>query len=667
MHHLHCSRRHTLLALALALVLSLGTLSTPHTLTAQGPADAIGLQNLLTVGEGRYTALAISDDDRRLALGLATGEVHIYTLPAVDAVPDPNNRIVIEAHDSAITSLAFNGPTELASTATGENAVKIWNVQNRSLRVGLAGPAGSQVAFSPDGRWLALGVPNESKVDVLNAVSFQRQYVAETLETSDNDGILALTFSPDGQRLAFSTRNAGVFLVNVTNRTVTGNYVGPAPLNTLTFEPQTGSQLVGSVGAPTLSFVALDGFTLAEVVPPTANDPNTDGLYAQEGFAQRFSDDGAFRVGTANRQAVAPFGQPLLATFALLAPDAATTNFVVAGNSPALDVAVTSDARFIYGLTPAALYRVSTAPTEIMNGAVQPVPLLEGSNTFNAVNFSSDSQRVLVVDYNLFGAQAVEYDVATGNQLSTATVPNLGEIDFAQYATTLNQSNDLILRGHDQNDFSAEVITTTAGSVRLNGPSVVTPLGVVVSAEQTTLTLRERDPATQQFTQRSAATQFPVTTLIASADGNRFAALDDQQRIATFDVASASQITQATISTNVIDADGFALNLSGTQALAWGTNPTGQTTLALINVQNGSSIRSTSGVEVVAASADPTGTLFAVISADGQLRLLDANTLEERAALDASPTYTRLTWSPDGTRLALHGGPGILRVVQVTR
>lgn len=673
MQNLHLSRHRWPLAAVLAVLLLALAFSNPATaptpIVAQGPTDTIALAEILTLGEGRFTAMALSADDRRLAIGLATGDVHVYPLASTDATPDPAQRIVIAAHDSPIVSLAFNGPTTLATSAAGDNAVKVWNLQNRALQVGLAGPAGSTVAYSPDGRWLALGVANESKVDVLNAVSFQRQYVVETLETTDADGILALAFSPDGQRLAFSTRNAGVFLVNVNNRTVAGNYVGPAPLTTLAFTPQTGAQLIGSVGAPAESFVQLDGFDLNEISGPvlgnTSADP--DGLYDLEGYALTFSNDGAFRVGTANRSSVAPFGQALLTTFALLQPESPTANFVTVGENPGLDVAITSDSRFVYGLTADALYRFSTAPTEIVNGAVQPVPVLQGTGIFNGVQFSPDGARLLAADYSVYGASVVEYSLPGGQVLQTVPIPGLAEVDLVRYATTLAQTNDLILRGHDQNNHDAQIISSTAGGVRVEGVSAVSPTGVVITAQQTSITLRDRDPATQQFNQRSVATQFLVESLLVSADGNRFAALDAQQRLATFDLANAAQITDTFISTNVIDADGFALNLSGTQVLGWGRNTQLQPIVALINVQNGASIRTITGPVLQAAAADPTGTLFAVLTADGEVQLLDANTLETRATLPTDPAYTRLTWSADGARLAVHGGPGILRVLQVTR
>lgn len=678
---------HRLFGLALLVVLGalvLAFSATPQPSAAQGPGT-ITLEEVLTLGDGSFTAMALSADDRRLAVGLATGELQVYNLASTDASPDLTQRFVLAAHDGPITSMAFNGPTTIATTSATENAVKIWNLQNRALQTGLAGPAGSQVAYSPDGRWLALGVPNESKVDVLNATTFERQYVVETRQTTANDGVLAMDFSPEGNRLVFSTRNAGVFLVDVVQRAVLGNYIGTAPLSTVRFTPGAGSNIVGTIGAPTQSYILLDAATMTAVGTTTNNDPAPDGRYDREAFAVTFSNDGAFRVGTANRQTVDAAGQRLLAGFALLNASDATANYLVATENAGLDIALTSDARFIYGLTANGLYRFSVSPTEIQNGVLNAQPVFLGSAPVYALDFSNDNARLLTVNYNAFGAAVTEYSLPdpnaaptnttpAGQILSTAQIPGLGEIDFAAYATSLSQSNDLILRGHDQNDPSATVITTSAGSVRVPMLSAIARDGRIITAQDNNITVQQVNASTQTFDQFTLTVTYPVTGLLLSTNGNILAVRGDGQQLTIFDLngvssnGTAPALSQVTISPNVITADGFALANNGFQALAWGTNTQGQQVATLLNMQNGANLRSIAGIEVVAAAAAPSfgPAVYAVLTADGQLRLLDSSTLEERAAFPTAAAYTHLTWSNDGTFLALHGGPGVVRVLRVT-
>jgi WD40 repeat protein len=124
----------------------------------------------------------------------------------------------LTAHQGFINSLAFHPNGNILVSGGADFLLRVWNVSNRQNPVALGGPSGPQndsitgVAFSPDGQKLASS-SRDGKVVLWDWTGSSLQN-PQTL-SGHNVPVLSVIFSPDGRQLASAGTNGSIILWNV--------------------------------------------------------------------------------------------------------------------------------------------------------------------------------------------------------------------------------------------------------------------------------------------------------------------------------------------------------------------------------------------------------------------------------------------------------------------
>lgn len=176
-----------------------------------GP-DAITSQTVATITATRELTSAVlgpvaySPDGQFLAIGISQS-VSLHDATTLD------DRGTLLDHTGKVTSLAWSSDSALlASGASDDNDIRIWNVTDGTLARRLSGHNGwiRSLAFSPNGTTLASGSTDQT-VRLWDASTGQ---LLATL-TGHTGFIGGVVFSPDGATLASAARDGSVRLWDV--------------------------------------------------------------------------------------------------------------------------------------------------------------------------------------------------------------------------------------------------------------------------------------------------------------------------------------------------------------------------------------------------------------------------------------------------------------------
>ena len=151
-------------------------------------------------------SLAFSPDGALLASGDARGIARLWDMGL------PRERTTFRAGDCCIMAVAFsaNGRT-LASCQLGGTVVRLWDTASGRPRGELAAPAGAHtLAFSPDGKWFALG-QSEGIATLWDRELRRKLGVVRT----GGGRVRSLAFSNDGEHLAIGDESGGLRLWEV--------------------------------------------------------------------------------------------------------------------------------------------------------------------------------------------------------------------------------------------------------------------------------------------------------------------------------------------------------------------------------------------------------------------------------------------------------------------
>ena len=137
--------------------------------------------------------IAVSPDAARLALGLATGALHICDSQT------GRKRSIEHAHGDAIQAVAFSRDGHYIATGSVDCTIKFWDAETGTLLWTASPQLGDVwcIAFSPDGTRMAVGGRDRS-VRILDART-GRELLALRGPTGT---VMCVAFSDDGRRIA---------------------------------------------------------------------------------------------------------------------------------------------------------------------------------------------------------------------------------------------------------------------------------------------------------------------------------------------------------------------------------------------------------------------------------------------------------------------------------
>ena len=172
-----------------------------------------------------FRCLAFSPDGRTLALGSADGSIRLWDGLTGD------ERAVLREHRDMVRSVAFSPDGRFLVSSGQDRLILLWDASRGvSIRpLGFPGINPVQiVAFSPDGKSVAVGEIGDNPQDVL--LLNPETGEIRTRLTGHSRGITALAFSPDGHALATAGIDRCIKLWNLadgTEQATLSNGVGP--------------------------------------------------------------------------------------------------------------------------------------------------------------------------------------------------------------------------------------------------------------------------------------------------------------------------------------------------------------------------------------------------------------------------------------------------------
>ena len=214
------------------------------------------------ISEGRtmVVAAAMTQDGQRIALGLYTGEVHVWNAATAELLHELGTAMAVARTGPTArrrpAALAFSpdGSVLAAGYGGGQRTVTIYDAVTGRVVHDLTGPAYGvgAIDFSADGSLLVAADGIDGSLHLWSTSSWSE---LATTEGSPGLGAEAIALSPDGRRLAVGRKALGsqpgkielreLPSLSATYRTVVA---GPGTVHSLAYSPD-GSTIAAGVGA----------------------------------------------------------------------------------------------------------------------------------------------------------------------------------------------------------------------------------------------------------------------------------------------------------------------------------------------------------------------------------------------------------------------------------
>jgi WD40 repeat protein len=161
------------------------------------------------------------------------------------------NRLL--GHSAGVLSVAFSPDGKTIVTGSGDNTVKLWNLEGKEIQT-LKGHSAniSRVAFSPDGKTIATA-SEDSMVKLWNLEGKEIQ----TLK-GHSAGVNSVAFSPDGKTIATGSWDNTVKLWNLEGKEIQTLKGHSAGVNSVAFSPD-GKTIATVSGDNTVKLWNLEG------------------------------------------------------------------------------------------------------------------------------------------------------------------------------------------------------------------------------------------------------------------------------------------------------------------------------------------------------------------------------------------------------------------------
>jgi WD40 repeat protein len=180
--------------------------------------------------DGGVSNIIFSPNGRYVATATAVGTAYVWTVEGGERIARFEHKFAEEV--SGQPSLAFSPDSKLLATSDGtKKAAYLWDISSNKQvkRLELDGP-GLQVAFDPDGKYLATGSANVAQVwDVDSS--------REVSRVEHEQVVTGLEFSPDGERLATASYDHTAGVWDLESGKEVARFEHDGTLNGLDFSP----------------------------------------------------------------------------------------------------------------------------------------------------------------------------------------------------------------------------------------------------------------------------------------------------------------------------------------------------------------------------------------------------------------------------------------------
>jgi WD40 repeat protein len=155
-----------------------------------------------------YTAIAVSMDGTRLALGTRSGSIELYDITT------HQKKLTLSGHTAGILDLDFSPGGEVLASSSADATARLWNTESGVVTGFLYGHQQEipVIGYHPDGNSLVTGC-DDDKFRVFTSPYGGQTFTSKSLQAE----VTGLDFNPDGTLLAVCTSNKQCGVYNTTN------------------------------------------------------------------------------------------------------------------------------------------------------------------------------------------------------------------------------------------------------------------------------------------------------------------------------------------------------------------------------------------------------------------------------------------------------------------